>query len=117
MRPTVFIVDDHREFRTSAGALLESQGFEVIGEAADGDEALSTIGGVRPDIVLLDVQMPGRDGFAVADDLAALPEPPMIVLISSADASVYGRRIADTKAQGFISKSMLSGPALAALVD
>jgi DNA-binding NarL/FixJ family response regulator len=113
----VFIVDDHRDFRTSARALLGSQGFEVIGEAADGDEAIRMIGGVSPDIVLLDVQLPGRDGFAVAEDLAALPEPPKTVLISSADASVYGRRIADTEARGFLAKSMLSGPALAALVD
>jgi DNA-binding NarL/FixJ family response regulator len=113
----VFIVDDHGDFRASARALLEAQGFEVIGEAADGAEALATLDEVKPDIVLLDVQLPGRDGFAVADDLARLPEPPIVVLISSRDAGVYARRMASAAARGFISKRVLSGPALAALVD
>jgi DNA-binding NarL/FixJ family response regulator len=111
------IVDDHQDFRSSARALLEAQGFDVIGEAADGDEALATVGALRPDIVLLDIQLPGRDGFAVADELAAFSAPPVVVLISSRDPEVYTRRVAGAAARGFLSKSMLSGPALAALVD
>jgi CheY-like chemotaxis protein len=69
MRPTVLIVDDHPEFRESASALLEAEGFAVIGEAADGDEAIAAVERLRPQVVLLDIQLPDLDGFAVAERL------------------------------------------------
>ena len=69
MRPTVLIVDDHAEFRASASALLESEGFDVIGEAADGEAAISESERLRPEIVLVDIQLPGLDGFAVAESI------------------------------------------------
>jgi DNA-binding NarL/FixJ family response regulator len=113
---TVLIVDDHEAFRSSARALLEAEGFDVIGEAADGQEAVDAVAGLRPDIVLLDIQLPGLDGIAVAEQLAAAPDPPQVVLISSRDAVAYGPRLRGTPARGFIPKSALSGEALAALV-
>jgi DNA-binding NarL/FixJ family response regulator len=114
--PTVLIVDDHPAFRASAGALLEAEGFTVIGEAADGGAALDAVTRLRPDIVLLDIQLPGIDGFAVAERLAATPSPPAVVLISSREAFAYGPRLGATPARGFIAKRELSGAALAALV-
>jgi len=116
VRPTVLIVDDHADFRRSAGELLEAEGFAVIAEAADGDEAIGAVERLRPEIVLLDVQLPGPDGFAVAERLAAGPDPPAVVLISSREATAYGPRLAGAAARGFIAKRELSGPALAALV-
>jgi DNA-binding NarL/FixJ family response regulator len=116
VRLTVLIVDDHEAFRASARALLEADGFDVIGEAADGPEALNAVAALRPDIVLLDVQLPGLDGFAVAHQLAASPEPPAVVLVSSRDAAAYGARVSQTPVRGFIPKSGLSGEALAAVV-
>ena len=116
MRPTVLIVDDHAEFRRSAGALLEAEGFAVVAEAADGDEALAAVARVRPQIVLLDVQLPGADGFVVAERLAAGRDPPLVVLISSREAAAYGPRLRAAPARGFISKRELSGSALAALM-
>lgn len=116
VRPTVLIVDDHDAFRTSARTLLEAEGFDVIGEATDGREAVEAIGLLRPDVVLLDIQLPGEDGLAVADRLAAASDPPAVVLISSREAAAYGPRLKATSARGFISKSGLSGEALAALL-
>ncbi len=116
VRPTVLIVDDHATFRTSARALLEAEGFDVIGEAADGAKAVEAVATLAPDIVLLDIQLPGEDGLAVAEQLAAAPDPPAVVLISSRDAAAYGPRLRQTPARGFIPKSGLSGEALAALV-
>jgi DNA-binding NarL/FixJ family response regulator len=116
VRPTVLIVDDHAEFRQSAGALLEAEGFTVIGEAADGDAAIAAVERVRPQIVLLDVQLPGADGFAVAERLAAGRDPPVVVLISSREAAAYGPRLQAAAAHGFLPKRELSGAALAALV-
>jgi CheY-like chemotaxis protein len=116
MRPTVVIVDDHAEFRESASALLEAEGFVVIGAAADGDEAIAAVERLRPQVVLLDIQLPDMDGFAVAERLAARPDPPRIVLISSREAATYGPRLEAAAAQGFIPKRELSGSALAAVV-
>lgn len=117
VRPTVVIVDDHPEFRESASALLEAEGFEVIGEAADGDEAIVAVEQLRPQVVLLDIQLPDVDGFTVAERLAARPDPPRVVLISSREAAAYGARLEAAAALGFIPKRELSGPALAALVS
>ncbi|HEX6674202.1 MAG TPA: response regulator transcription factor [Actinomycetes bacterium] len=115
MRPTVLIVDDHAAFRTSARALLQAEGFDVIGEATDGAEAVAAVAVMRPEIVLLDIQLPDVDGLAVAEQLAMAPDPPTVVLISSRDAAAYGARLRSTSARGFIPKSGLSGEALAAL--
>jgi CheY-like chemotaxis protein len=116
VRATVLIVDDHAEFRRSAGALLEAEGFAVIAEAADGEEAIAAVERVQPQIVLLDVQLPGADGFTVAERLAAGRDPPVVVLISSREAAAYGPRLQAAPARGFIPKRELSGSALAALV-
>jgi DNA-binding NarL/FixJ family response regulator len=117
VRPTLLIVDDHAAFRQSAGALLEAEGFEVIGEAADGAAALAEACRLRPQIVLLDIQLPGPDGFEVAELLATVAEPPAVVLISSRDAASYGPRLRAAPARGFIAKRELSGEALAAVVS
>ena len=116
MRPTVLIVDDHAAFRASARALLQAEGFDVIGEATDGAEAVAAVAALRPEIVLLDVQLPDLDGLTVAEQLAMVPNAPAVVLISSRDATAYGPRLQATPARGFIPKSGLSGEALAALV-
>ena len=116
MRATVLIVDDHEAFRTSAAALLAAEGFEIAGHAADGDGALAQVARLHPHVVLLDIQLPGADGFAVAERLAAQRDPPAVVLISSREAAVYGPRLRTAPVRGFIAKRRLSGAALAALV-
>lgn len=116
MRPTVLIVDDHGDFRASARAMLEGEGFHVIGEAGDGVEALRVAQTLGPDIVLLDIQLPGEDGFAVAEQLARAQHAPAVVLTSSRDARAYGARLTRTTARGFIPKWELSGAALSHMV-
>ncbi len=116
VRSGVLIVDDHPDFRDSARAMLEAAGFEVVGEATDGEEALSADRRSRPAVVLLDIQLPRVDGFQVAERLAAEPDPPVVVLVSSREAAAYGDRVASSPARGFISKVRLSGAALAELV-
>jgi DNA-binding NarL/FixJ family response regulator len=116
MALAVLIVDDHAEFRATARALLEAEGFEVLGDVADGTAAIAAAFELRPDVVLLDVHLPGLDGFAVADALARSPGPPTVVLVSSRDATSYRKRLAESSAAGFIPKGELSGAALAALL-
>ena len=112
----MLIVDDHDGFRSLAKALLEAEGFEVIGEAGDAVGALDAGERLRPG-VLLDIQLPGIDGFEVAARLAATAHPPQVVLVSTRDVSSYRRRLATSPVRGFISKSELSGSALSALVS
>ena len=116
MRLTVLIVDDHAEFRRVARVVLEAEGFDVVGEAVDGASAIAEAVRLRPELVLLDVQLPDLDGFEVASLLAALDSPPRVVLTSSRPAESFRRRLASSSALGFIPKSDLSGSALAAFV-
>jgi DNA-binding NarL/FixJ family response regulator len=62
----VLVVDDHAAFRSMARALLESEGVEVVGESEDGDGAVVASAALRPGVALVDIHLPGDDGFAVA---------------------------------------------------
>lgn len=110
----VLIVDDHAGFRSLARALLEMDGFEVVGEAADAAGTLPAVAQSRPDIVLLDVQLPDGSGLDLAAEIAR--DGAAVVLVSSHDAADFGARIQSSGARGFIPKSRLSGAAVSALV-
>ena len=116
MATTVLIVDDHPSFRATARVLLESEGYEVVGEAQDGESALLAAAELRPEVVVLDVQLPDLDGFEVARRLLgrANGSGPAIVLTSSRDGSDFGPLVEGCGACGFIAKAELSGTALAA---
>jgi DNA-binding NarL/FixJ family response regulator len=115
MCPSVLIVDDHAEFRRAARALLDAEGYEVVGEAVDGASAIREARRLRPALVVLDIHLPAADGFDIATQLAAEPDPPGVVLTSSRAVTAYRRRVATTPALGFIPKSQLSRAALSAL--
>jgi DNA-binding NarL/FixJ family response regulator len=118
MPKTVLIVDDHPSFRRSARAILEAEGFEVVGEAKSGDSAIDATHRLHPDVVLLDIQLPDRSGFDVCSVLLGLNgERPEIVLVSSRDASDYGALIAASGARGFVPKAELSGGAVLTLLE
>ena len=116
MAKSVVIVDDHPSFRSSARMLLESDGFEVVGEAATGEEGVEVALDLRPDLVLLDVNLPDIDGFEVATRITADPEPPSVILTSSRDSTDFGPLVQKSGALGFVPKSELSGIALEELL-
>ena len=113
---TVLIVDDHPTFRATARLLLESEGFDVIGEAPDGLSAIAAAGELHPDLVLLDVNLPDLDGFDVAARITSVLGAPAVVLTSSRDSSDFGPLVHRSGARGFIPKGELSGAALTALI-
>jgi DNA-binding NarL/FixJ family response regulator len=116
MRPTLLIVDDHPGFRSLARRLLEAGGFEVVGEAADGHAAVTVARELRPDVVLLDVQLPDIDGCEVTQRLRDGGAGPAVVLTSTRDRADYGERVERCGARGFVPKAELSGAAMRAIL-
>jgi len=112
---TVLIVDDHPSFRASARAILEADGFEIVGEAEDGTTGLKMLRRLRPDIVLLDVQLPDMSGFDVCHECGDL-DTTSVVLVSSRDATDFGSLIEKSGARGFVPKAELSGSAITTLL-
>lgn len=84
----IFVADDHSLFRDGISSLLEAGGYEVIGQAGDGDSALENILLLKPDLVLLDIEMPGINGLDVLRLIKnRLPETKVVILTVSEDES------------------------------
>jgi DNA-binding NarL/FixJ family response regulator len=84
MAERILLVDDHPLTRSALSGLLTQQGFDVVGEAADGDEAIDRAGVLQPDLILLDLSMPGLDGLSALPRLReAAPECEVVVLTAS----------------------------------
>jgi DNA-binding NarL/FixJ family response regulator len=117
MKRRVLIVDDHPAFRRLARRVLETGGFSVVGESAEGASVLSAVAKLRPDVVLLDVVLPDADGFAIADRLRSEPSPPRVVLVSSRERADFGARLERPGAHPFLAKSEFSSAALEDLLE
>ena len=114
-RPRVVIVDDHRLFRSGVRAEIGGS-VEVVGEAADVESAIAVVRSTRPDVVLLDVHLPGGDGRAVLEALRAeLPQVRWLAL-SVSDAAEDVIAVIRAGARGYVTKT-ISGPDLVAAVQ
>ena len=113
MATTVLIVDDHSAFRSRARRMLEADGFEVVGEAADGASGVDAARRLEPDVVLLDLQLPDTTGFAVAEEIAG---EAAVVITSTRDSADFDALARRSGARGFVSKAELSGAALEELL-
>ena len=112
----VLIIDDNPDFRTVARQLLERHGFVVVAEAETGISGIEQAKEHRPDLVLLDVQLPDIDGFEVAARLSRLEVPVDVILTSSLDGTDFGALVAGSSALGFVPKAELSASAIEALL-
>lgn len=102
MKLRTLIVDDELLSRKKIRAFLQEYAeFQIVGECADGEQAVAAINAVRPDLVFLDVQIPGRDGFEVLDSLAE-KTPPEVIFVTAFDK--YAVRAFDVRALDYLLK-------------
>lgn len=110
----VVLIDDDDRFRATARRSLAADGVDVVAEVADGEHAVEAVARWQPDVVLLDIALPGIDGLEVARRLQAGGSRAAVVLVSSRDAA-YGWRVASGLAAGFVPKDELSLAAILAV--
>jgi DNA-binding NarL/FixJ family response regulator len=110
--PRILIIDDHEISRAAYRALLRTEGLDVIADVAADGQALAAARALRPDVAIVDVAPAATTGFAIADELLALPAPPVVILTSSADRAKFG---AGLNGHRFIGKASLCAAAIARL--
>ena len=110
------LVDDSEEFLASATRLLEAQGFEIVGHATSGNEAVEMAVRLEPDLVLVDIELGEEDGIALAQVLTERAPSSRVVLISAYSRDDLTELIAGRSAAGFVPKSLLSADAIAAVL-
>lgn len=105
----VLVVDDMPCVRRAIRSLLaEDPAVEVVGEAADGSEALRSAADLRPDVVLMDIAMPGMDGLAATRRLTSLPHPPRVLVMTEHDGDRYTQSALEAGAGAFLQKRELT---------
>ncbi|MEU4571637.1 response regulator [Nonomuraea sp. ATR24] len=101
----VLVTDDEALVRSGLRMILEAAGdIVVVGEARDGDEAVTAVTRLRPHVVLMDVRMPGADGLTAAARLLAAPEPPKLIMLTTFDLDEYVHEALRLGAVGFLLK-------------
>jgi DNA-binding NarL/FixJ family response regulator len=100
----VVVADDHALVRSGVVGVLEGGGLQVVGEAADGQEAVEQALATRPDVVVMDVRMPRTDGIEGTRRLRRLAEPPAVLVLTTFDLDEYVFRALEAGAAGFLLK-------------
>ncbi|MFE2426776.1 response regulator [Streptomyces sp. NPDC059373] len=106
--PRVVIADDQALVRTGFGMILAADGIEVVAEAADGDQALDAVRRTRPDLVLMDIRMPGIDGLEATRRIlsGAVADPPRVIILTTFDLDRYVYAALTAGASGFLLKDV-----------
>ena len=118
MAVRVLIVDDHESFRRAAQAVvLGTAGFEVAGEAADGEASIEAAGILRPDIILMDVNLPGISGVEATRQIRSVLPRVVVLLLSARDTDEFDRVAEACGAAGYLAKARLSPEQLIELWD
>ena len=117
-RLKVLLVDDHERFRQSVASFLNEQGcVEIVGEAVDGNEAITKSEQLHPDLVLMDVDMPNRDGFEATREIKLQRPETKVVILSMHGSDIYRRAAWRCAADGFIDKSSMKDALLALITE
>ena len=102
----VLVVDDQVAYlRALASVIRETPGFEVVGEASSGEDSLAAASALCPDLVLMDVNLPGIDGLEATRRLLGGDRPPVVLLLSTYDQDAGEQLVAESGASGYLTKS------------
>lgn len=102
----VLVVDDQQPFRLAAAAVVDATpGFELVGEATSGEDALQAVAALQPDLVLMDVVLPGVDGLAAARLVKDMAPDVTVLLLSTYDLRSRAAAVAASGASAFVPKS------------
>ena len=114
----VLVVDDQRPFRVAASAVLRrTPGFELVGEASSGEEAVEQVAALAPDLVLMDITMPGMGGVAATRAITSAPTAPVVFFCSTYAASDLPADAVEAGAAAYLGKADLAAELLARLWD
>ena len=106
MTVRVLIVDDQQPFREAARMVVElTDGFEVAGEAETGEDSVAFAAELKPDLVLMDVNLPGINGLDATKLILAQPEPPVVIVVSTYEYDEYAPRALESGAVAYIPKA------------
>jgi DNA-binding NarL/FixJ family response regulator len=107
MAPRILIVDDHQIVRQGVRTLLEEfrPAWEICGEAANANEALQALANLKPDLMVLDITMPGQSGLEVASEIRRLGLPCQILIFTMHHSERLGSDVRAAGAQGYVLKS------------
>jgi len=112
----VLVVDDHETFRRAAAAVVEAaDGFVLAGAVGTGEDSLTAVEALGPDLVLMDVNLPGMDGLEATRRLRASARPPVVILLSTHDEDEFGAQARECGALGYVAKSAFGTERLTAV--
>lgn len=115
MTVQVLVVDDQAPFRQAMAAVVgATDGFAVVGEAVSGEDSVIACSALHPDLVLMDVNLPGIDGVEATRRVRALPSPPVVLLLSTYDADAGVAFVSESGAAAYVTKGEFGPDWLAA---
>lgn len=115
-RLRILLADDHESFRSILASFLRAQpGVELVGEAVDGEDAIDKSNRLQPDLVLMDVHMPRRNGVEAARTIKSLNAQTKVIMMSTDSSEIY-QRSAQMVADGYIPKSSMKNALLSVLL-
>jgi two-component system, NarL family, nitrate/nitrite response regulator NarL len=114
----VLIADDHRLFAEALQAILAAdERIEVVGQAADGGEAVTLARALEPDVVLMDVSMPVLDGFEATQEIRAESEQTRVLMLTGSNSPADVERSREVGASGYVTKDRIASELVAAIVE
>ncbi|HWY44533.1 MAG TPA: response regulator transcription factor [Candidatus Sulfotelmatobacter sp.] len=115
MRIRIVLADDHVLVRQSLKSLLEREGFQVVAEASDGQQALRDVASLQPDVAIMDISMPTINGLNAAREMSRSSPKTKTILLTQHDESQYIREALEVGVKGYVLKNQVANDLLVAI--
>jgi two-component system, NarL family, response regulator NreC len=111
----IVLADDHVLVRQSLKTLLEREGYQVVGEASDGQEAISQVHSLQPDMIVMDISMPTLNGLNAAKEMSRSSPKTKAILLTQHDESQYVREAMEAGVKGYVLKNQVANDLILAI--